>query len=85
MQKGSEGAASLAEEQTQVIENFNSSIEEMSLVVKNSVADSTEKLNFWVSSQLSTLNKESLAVSNDVMEKIVHKQITTTHLLSNVS
>lgn len=85
MQKGSEGAASLAEEQTQVIENFNSSIEEMSLVVKNSVADSTEKLNFWVSSQLSTLNKESLVVSNDVMEKIVHKQITTTHLLSNVS
>jgi len=52
LQKGSEGAASLAEEQTQVIENFNSSIEEMSLVVKNSVADSTEKLNFWVSSQL---------------------------------
>ncbi len=85
LQKGSEGAASLAEEQTQVIENFNSSIEEMSLVVKNSVADSTEKLNFWVSSQLSTLNKESLVVSNDVMEKIVHKQITTTHLLSNVS
>ena len=85
LQKGSEGAASLAEEQTQVIENFNSSIEEMSLVVKNSVADSTEKLNFWISSQLSTLNKESLVVSNDVMEKIVHKQITTTHLLSNVS
>jgi F0F1-type ATP synthase membrane subunit b/b' len=85
LQKGSEGAASLAEEQTQVVENFNSSIEEMSLVVKNSVADSTEKLNFWVSSQLSTLNKESLVVSNDVMEKIVHKQITTTHLLSNVS
>lgn len=85
LQKGSEGAASLAEEQTQVIENFNSSIEEMSLVVKNSVADSTEKLNFWVSSQLSTLNKESLVVSNDVMEKIVHEQITTTHLLSNVS
>lgn len=85
LQKGSEGAASLAEEQTQVIENFNSSIEEMSLVVKNSVADSTEKLNFWVSSQLSTLNKESLVVSNDVMEKIVHKQITTAHLLSNVS
>jgi len=84
LQKGSEGAAS-PEEQTQVIENFNSSIEEMSLVVKNSVADSTEKLNFWVSSQLSTLNKESLVVSNDVMEKIVHKQITTTHLLSNVS
>ena len=84
LQKGSEGLTSFNDELKHVNVSFNSSIEEMSAVVKTSVSDFKEKTDTWVDSAVETINKEELKSSNAFMEKALHKQIAVTHLLSNV-
>ena len=84
LQKGSEGLTSFNDELKDVNVSFNSSIEEMSAVVKTSVSDFKEKTDTWVDSAVETINKEELKSSNAFMEKALHKQIAVTHLLSNV-
>jgi len=83
LQKGSGGVLVFAEEQDNVTTLFNSSIEEMSSVVKNSVAQSTEKMDLWVSVSVSSINQNNLKASTTGMEKALHKQISTTFLFSN--
>ena len=75
LQKGSGGVVNFVEEQILVTENFSFSIEQTSFVVKDSVTDSIEKINFWITSRFSTINKENLSVSNEVMEIILHNKI----------
>jgi hypothetical protein len=82
LQKGSEGVVFFSKEQDKVTELFNSSIENMSSVVKSSIFDSTEKMNVWVEQKVTGLNKNNLNLSNTVMEKALHKQIATTFLFS---
>ena len=84
LQKGSDGLTSFNDELKDVNVSFNSSIEEMSAVVKTSVSDFKEKTYTWVDSAVETINKEELKSSNAFMEKALHKQIAVTHLLSNV-
>ena len=67
--------SNFVEEQILVTENFSFSIEQTSFVVKDSVTDSIEKINFWITSRFSTINKENLSVSNEVMEIILHNKI----------
>lgn len=74
LQKGSEGVANFIEEQNNVIENFNFSIEQISLVVKTSMNESKQKMNSWSKSLLSSLNNKNLNKSNDSMERILYKQ-----------
>ena len=74
LQKGSEGVANFIEEQNNVIENFNFSIEQISLVVKTSMDESKQKMNFWSKSLLSSLNDKNLNKSNNSMERILYKQ-----------
>lgn len=84
LQKGSAGVLSFSTEQDKVTEVFNSSIENMSSVVKTSLFDSTEKMNVWVEEKVTDLNKKDLNLSNSVMEKALHKQIATTFLFSQI-
>jgi hypothetical protein len=74
LQKGSEGVANFIEEQNNVIENFNFSIEQISFVVKTSMDESKQKMNFWSKSLLSSLNDRNLNKSNNSMERILYKQ-----------
>jgi len=74
LQKGSEGVANFIEEQNNVIENFNFSIEQISFVVKTSMDESKQKMNFWSKSLLSSLNDKNLNKSNNSMERILYKQ-----------
>ena len=50
LQKGSEGLTSFNEELVDVNTSFNSSIEEMSVVVKTSISDFKDKTDLWVDS-----------------------------------
>lgn len=84
LQKGSAGVIFFSKEQDKVTELFNSSIENMSFVVKASIFDSTEKMNAWVEQKVAGLNKNDLNLSNSVMEKALHKQIATTFLFSQI-
>jgi F0F1-type ATP synthase membrane subunit b/b' len=85
LQKGSSGVASFSKEQDLATVSFNSLIEQMSSVVKFSVQSSSEKMTVWTDSAVKSLNKENLNASNSVVEKLVHKQIVTTHLLSTIN
>ena len=58
LQKGSDGLTSFNDELKDVNVSFNSSIEEMSAVVKTSVSDFKEKTDTWVDSAVETINKE---------------------------
>ena len=84
LQKGSDGLTSFNDELKDVNVSFNSSIEEMSAVVKTSVSDFKDKTDTWVDSAVDTINKDSLKASNSVMEKALHKQISVNHLLTNI-
>jgi hypothetical protein len=84
LQKGSAGVLSFSTEQDKVTEVFNSSMENMSSVVKTSLFDSTEKMNVWVEEKVTGLNTKDLNLSNSVMEKALHKQIATTFLFSQI-
>ena len=84
LQKGSEGLTSLNEELVDVNTSFNSSIEEMSVVVKTSISDFKDKTDLWVDSAVTNLNKEELESSNVALEKALHKQIAVSYLLGNV-
>ena len=74
LQKGSEGVANFIEEQNNVFEIFNFSIEQISFVVKTSMDESKQKMNFWSKSLLSSLNDKNLNKSNNSMERILYKQ-----------
>jgi|TARA_Y100000992_G_C20816181_1_gene282600 F0F1-type ATP synthase membrane subunit b/b' len=84
LQKGSEGLTSFNEELVDVNTSFNSSIEEMSVVVKTSISDFKDKTDLWVDSAVTNLNKEELESSNVALEKALHKQIAVSYLLGNV-
>ena len=84
LQKGSEGLTSFNEELVDVNTSFNSSIEEMSVVVKTSISDFKDKTDLWVDSAVTNLNKEELESSNVALEKALHKQIAISYLLGNV-
>lgn len=84
LQKGSSGVVFFSKEQDKVTELFNTSIENMSFIVKASIFDSTEKMNVWVEQKVSGLNKKDLNLSNIVMEKALHKQVATTFLFSQI-
>jgi F0F1-type ATP synthase membrane subunit b/b' len=84
LQKGSEGLTSFKEELVDVNTSFNSSIEEMSVVVKTSISDFKDKTDLWVDSAVTNLNKEELESSNVALEKALHKQIAVSYLLGNV-
>jgi F0F1-type ATP synthase membrane subunit b/b' len=84
LQKGSEGLTSFNEELVDVNTSFNSSIEEMSVVVKTSISDFKDKTDLWVDSAVTNLNKEELESSNVGLEKALHKQIAVSYLLGNV-
>jgi len=84
LQKGSEGLTSFNEELVDVNTSFNSSIEEMSVVVKTSISDFKEKTDLWVDLAVTNLNKEELESSNVALEKALHKQIAVSYLLGNV-
>ena len=83
LQKGSEGLT-FNEELVDVNTSFNSSIEEMSVVVKTSISDFKDKTDLWVDSAVTNLNKEELESSNVALEKALHKQIAISYLLGNV-
>ncbi len=84
LQKGSEGLTSFNDELKDVNVSFNSSIEEMSVVVKTSISDFKDKTDLWVDSAVTNLNKEELESSNVALEKALHKQIAISYLLGNV-
>jgi F0F1-type ATP synthase membrane subunit b/b' len=84
LQKGSEGLTSFNEELVDVNTSFNSSIEEMSVVVKTSISDFKDKTDLWVDLAVTNLNKEELESSNVALEKALHKQIAVSYLLGNV-
>ena len=84
LQKGSEGLTSFNEELVDVNTSFNSSIEEISVVVKTSISDFKDKTDLWVDSAVTNLNKEELESSNVALEKALHKQIAISYLLGNV-
>ena len=84
LQKGSEGLTFFNEELVDVNTSFNSSIEEMSVVVKTSISDFKDKTDLWVDSAVTNLNKEELESSNVALEKALHKQIAVSYLLGNV-
>jgi len=85
LQKGLFGVASFSKEQDFATTSFNFLIEKMSSVVKSSVQNSSDKMVVWTESALKTINYENLNNSNFLLEKLIHKQIATTHLLSNTS
>jgi len=85
LQKGSFGVATFSKEQDFATTSFNFLIEKMSSVVKSSVQNSSDKMVVWTESALKTINYENLNNSNFLLEKLIHKQIATTHLLCNTS
>ena len=84
LSKGSDGVISYNEELKNVNLIFNSSIEEMSSVSKNSISNFKEKTDVWVNSAVDVINKDNLKISNVSMEKVLHKQMSTTFLLNNL-
>jgi hypothetical protein len=63
LQKGSSGVDSFLKEQTQVIDNFNFSLEQIFIVIKNSVFGSIEKMNFWIKLNYLISNKGNFSLA----------------------
>jgi len=85
LQKGSFGVATFSKEQDFATTSFNFLIEKMSSIVKFSVQNSSDKMVVWADSVLKTINYENLNNSNFLLEKLIHKQIATTYLLSSTA
>ncbi len=85
LQKGSSGVTFFSKEQDSATTSFNFLIEKMSSIVKLSVQNSSDRMAVWTDSAIKTINHENLNNSNFLLEKIIHKQIATTHLLSSNS
>jgi hypothetical protein len=83
LQKGSTNLAAFSEEQTFVTFIFHNLIETISSISKNLILNSSEKITTWICTSLKKLNEENLKKSNFLMEKLLHKQITTTFLFLN--
>ena len=77
LQKGVEGVSIFAEEQEATTSTFNTSLENIFSIVKNSVIVFKEKMSLWSDSGVQTLNANNLSSSNSEIEKAFHKNLTT--------
>lgn len=76
LQKGSEGVASFAQEQNNIIEKFNGSIEHILSVVKTFVVNHSGKIDFWLDVKYFAGNCVKFLRQKRKRERIFHKQIT---------
>jgi len=80
LQKGTQGVVGFKQEQEDVSVVFNSSIEKMSGLVKQTIADSTAKTDSWVASSIQQINKENMTGGNSLVENTIYKQFVISHL-----
>ena len=77
LQKGVEGVSIFAEEQEVTTSAFNKALEDIFSIVKASVDIFKEKMSIWSDSGVQTLNTKDLISSNNEIEKVFHKHLTT--------
>jgi F0F1-type ATP synthase membrane subunit b/b' len=80
LQKGTQGVVGFKQEQEEVSVVFNNSIEKMSGLVKQTIADSTAKTDSWVASSIQQINKENMTGGNSLVENTIYKQFVISHL-----
>jgi F0F1-type ATP synthase membrane subunit b/b' len=80
LQKGTQGVVGFKQEQEDVSVVFNNSIEKMSGLVKQTIADSTAKTDSWVASSIQQINKENMTEGNSLVENTIYKQFVISHL-----
>jgi F0F1-type ATP synthase membrane subunit b/b' len=80
LQKGTQGVVGFKQEQEEVSVVFNNSIEKMSGLVKQTIADSTAKTDSWVASSIQQINKENMTEGNSLVENTIYKQFVISHL-----